>query len=246
MRANKMMSATAARAIGFVVGLAAAIGGGIGCGLINSDIATLTFQLPSKSFSFDTNNSMWKAPPSSFPRVDCGPAGPVTDCCAPPGGAAVDCNATPLVCAGGVCTLEFPVTLSQTINLKSEVPALANLSGQSLANITISQVQYTVTSTLNVELPPIDIYLAPADVTVADSRASKFVTLPATPAMTSQMKSITPDAAGQAAFAMYGRNFATPFNFIARTTIVVAPGAPVPQGKVDITLSGQVSAKPNL
>ena len=215
----------------------------IGCGL--SDLATFTFQLPSKTFSFDTSNPMWKAPPGTFPAVSCGAGQTVTDCCQAPG---LDCNATPLACVGGVCVLEFPITVTQKIDLRNEVPSLSSLSGQSLADITISKVQYTIASTLNVELPPIDIYVADQDVTTvgAGSSAQKFVTVPATPASTTISGDEVPDSSGQAAFSQYARSFATPFNFIAHAVMVVAPGSPVPAGGVTITVTGTVKAKPNL
>jgi hypothetical protein len=230
------------------VALAGALAGLIGCGLI-SDIASLTFQLPSKSFSFDTSNPMWKAPPGTFPAVSCGAGQPVTDCCHPPAPAPTpDCNATPLDCVAGVCVLEFPITVTQKIDLRNEVPSLSSLSGQSLADITISRVQYTIDNTLNVELPPIDIYVAAQDVTTvgAGSSAQKFVTVPATPANTTQSGNVVPDSGGQAAFSQYARSFATPFNFIAHAVMVVAPGSPVPAGGVNVTITGTVKAKPNL
>src|SRR5581483_11571642 len=106
-----------------------------GCGAI-SNIGTLNFDLPAQSFSFDTANSTWKAPPASFPSVSCGTGQTVTDCCNPPAPAPKpDCTATPLACENSVCVLEFPIDQSQTINLKMQVPALSSLSGQTLATI---------------------------------------------------------------------------------------------------------------
>jgi hypothetical protein len=220
----------------------------IGCGLIISDIATLTFQLPSKSFSFDTSSSMWKAPPGTFPAVPCGAGQLVTDCCQPPAPApAPDCTATPLVCENSVCVLEFPVTVTQKIDLKMEVPALASSNGQSLASVSITQIQYTIASTLNVDLPPIQIFIAPESATTADDPNAKlFGTIPSTPAMTTRMGDVAIDPGGQAVFTQYAMQFGTPFNLIAHTTMVVAPGSPVPAGKVDVTVTGKVSAKPNL
>src|SRR5438552_7695143 len=102
-----------------------------GCGGL-SNLATISFDLPPQSFSFDTASSMWKAPPSSFPTVACGTGQVVTDCCFPPAGPAPDCTATPLECVNSVCVLEFPINVSQTINLKMQVPSLSSLSGQTL------------------------------------------------------------------------------------------------------------------
>jgi hypothetical protein len=230
-----------------MAGGATILGGG--CNAINS-IGTLTFNLPPKSFSFDTASSGWKAPPSTFPSVTCGTTGQqVTDCCQPPAPApAPDCaGTTPLACEGGVCVLEFPVSVVQPIDLKMEVPALSNLSGQTLAQIGISQITYTIVSTLNVALPPIDVYVADQGVTSSkDASAKKFGTIPATPANTTQSGNMMLDPNGQAAFSHYASAFTTPFSIIAQTTMVVPPGSPVPAGKVDVTVGGKVTAKPNL
>lgn len=219
-----------------------------GCGLVSSDIATLTFQIPPKSFSFDTSSSMWKAPPGSFPPVPCGAGQVVTDCCHPPAPApSPDCMATPLACEDSVCALEFPVSISQKIDLKAEVPSLMNLGSQSLADVSIKRVQYTIASTMNVPLPPIQIFIAPDGVTsAADASAKKFGTVPATPAMSTSSGDVVLDPAGQAAFTQYAHQLGTPFNLIATTTMVVAPDKPVPTGKVDATVTGTVAAKPSL
>lgn len=218
-----------------------------GCGLIKADIGTLVFQLPSKSFSFDTASAGWKAPPGTFPAVACGAGQMVTDCCNPPAPAPrPDCVATPLACVNSVCVLEFPVTVSQRIDLKSEVPALSSLGGQTLAEISIKQIQYTIASNMNVELPAIDIYVAPDGATTIADPAKKFGTIPPTPAGATKSGDVVLDPGGQAAFSMYASQFTVPFTLLGHTTMVVAPGNPAPTGKVDVTVTGKVGAKPNL
>ena len=81
-----------------------------------------------------------------------------------------------------MCVLEFPINVSQTINLKMQVPSLSSLSGQTLAKISISQVTYTIASTMNVDLPPVDVFIAPSNVTSSsDPAAQKFGTIPRRP-----------------------------------------------------------------
>src|SRR5882724_6733078 len=170
-----------------------------GCGLVSSDIGSITFSLPSKSFSFDTASAGWKAPPAGFNMaVPCGAGQLVTDCCHPPAPApAPDCVATPLACVNSVCALEFPVNISQKIDLKNEVPSLASVAASSLS-ITIKQITYTIASTMNVELPSIDIYVAPSTVTsVDDPSAKKFGTVPPTPAGATKSGDVVLDPAGQ-------------------------------------------------
>ncbi len=218
-----------------------------GCGAL-SNLGTISFDLPPQSFSFDTSSSTWKAPPASFPSVGCGAGQTVTDCCNPPAPAPQpDCAATPLACENSVCVLEFPINVSQTINLKMQVPSLSSLSGQTLATISISQVTYTIASTLNVDLPPVDVFIAPSNVTSAsDPAAQKFGTIPASPANRTTTGNMTLDPNGGAVFSQYATAFNTPFNFIAHATIIVAPGTPTPGGTVDATVNGKVSAKPSL
>jgi hypothetical protein len=222
-----------------------------GCGLISSDIATFTFQLPSKSFSFDTASAGWKAPPSYYNApVPCGAGQAVADCCNPPAPAPKpDCSATPsqLACVSSVCALQFPFSVSQNIDLKKEVPSLSSLGGQTLASISIKQIQYTIASTMNVALPAMDIYVAPATVTTLPSAmATKFGTVPATPAGATKSGDVVMDPAGQATFSQYLSAFTTPFNLIAYTVVVLPSGSPTPTGKVDVTVTGTISAKPNL
>lgn len=218
-----------------------------GCGAI-SNLGTITFDLPQQSFSFSTASSTWKAPPATFPAVSCGTGQLVADCCNPPAPAPKpDCTATPLVCEGGVCVLEFPIDASQTINLKMQVPSLSSLSGQTLATISISKVTYTIMSTMNVDLPEVDVFIAPANVmTASDPNAKKFGSIPPSPANMTTTGNMTLDPNGGAVFSQYASAFSTPFNFIAHATMIVKPGDPIPSGGVNATVTGKVSAKPNL
>src|SRR3954468_17154146 len=96
----------------------------LGCGLISSDITRLTFDLPSKTYRFDTASANLPAD-GSFPEVACGAGQAVTDCCAPPAPApAPDCAAMPLACDAGACTLHQPVTVAQKMDLGMEAPQL--------------------------------------------------------------------------------------------------------------------------
>jgi hypothetical protein len=241
-----MLRTTVRRVAAAAVAVIGAAGAAASCGLVNPNIATLSFDLPAETYSFDTSDPAWKSPPSNFPQVTCGAGGQVADCCNPPAPApAVDCTATPLVCASGVCALSFIVTRSQSVNLQAEVPVLA--SHQSLANVTISKIHYAEASTLTVPLPSVDIFVAPASVTSADDpSAKKLGTIPGAPAMATIAGDVPLDPDGQAALAGFAQNPGTPFNFITRTTVIVPSGSPTPQGKADITITGQLSATPAL
>lgn len=221
---------------------------GSGCGLLSSDIASVSFDLPSKRYSFNTNDGMWKLPAGEFPPVACGDGQLITDCCNPPDPLPKpDCAATPLTCEPSndmmVCTLRFPVSVVQPMDLKKEVPSLAMFSNQSIIKVTISQIRYTYDSTMNVDLPPVELYLAPEGVSSAgDPGAQKFGTVPVTPAMTIGQAEVALEPTAQALFAERAQQLGTPFNFIATTTIVLPSGTPIPSGGVILTVTGRAKA----
>ncbi|HET6281700.1 MAG TPA: hypothetical protein VFH73_12060 [Polyangia bacterium] len=219
---------------------------GSGCGLISSDIASVSFDLPSKSYSFDTNNGMWKLPMGMFPAIPCGDGQLIMDCCNPPDPLPKpNCAATPLTCEGApsVCTLRFPVSVVQSMDLKKEVPALATFSNQSIIKVTISQIRYTFDSTMNVDLPEVELFLAPDGVTAADDpSAQKFGTVPVTPAMMSGQAQVVLEMTAATIFAERSQHLGTPFNFIATTTVVVPSGTTIPSGGVNLTVTGRAKA----
>jgi len=222
-----------------------------GCGILSSDIASISFDLPARHYVFDT--AVWKLPAGTLPSIPC----TSSDICCTLAQQLVgyDCATNPaLICdttaPPSTCAVSIPVeTPPQTIDLKMQVPQLASFgSSQSLANVSISQIQYDVTSTLNRELPPVVLFLAPAGVTsTSDPQAHKFGTVPATPAaanLTGANVMLEPDAG--ATFSSYAYHFGTPFQFLGRATVVIRGGDSTPTGSVDITVRGKVSAKPNL
>jgi hypothetical protein len=209
-----------------------------GCGLISSDITRLTFDLPNKTYVFSTASAQLPAT-GTLPQVACTTD---ADCCALPG---INCATTQLACTGGQCAIEQPVTVSQTMNLGQEVSQLHG--AQSLADIFISEITYTVASTLNTALPPITLYLAPNGVVdPKDPSAKKFGTVPATAAGANASGTVALESDSQQTFSSYAEHLDTPFNFIATTTVVVAGGAPIPNGQVTVSVTGKVSVQAKL
>ena len=153
--------------------------------------------------------------------------------------------------ASGTCaltaTVETPPPPVQ-INLKAEVPALQSLNSQSLADVTINQITYDVSmNTLNVDLPAVELFIAPAGVTsTSDPMAVPFGTVPPTHAGTTVTGGhVALTSQGQAAFQGYAHNFSTPFVFMGRTTVVLPGGTPTPTGAIKITVKGRLAAKPS-
>ena len=219
-----------------------------GCGLIDSDIARVNFALPSKTYAF--NASSFNLPAGASQEVPCGPDQTITDCCNPPQPLPMpDCAMTPLVCepnggATGVCTAVVTVSTGQAVNLSSEVPDLAGAT--SLVDLRIEHIDYKVPSnTLNVDVPPMALYLAPAGVTDPnDTRAVKFGTLPLIPAMSTSPGRVTLEPGANAAFASFAADPSMPFAFIGATTIKIPSGSPTPTGAIQIVVSGQLSVGP--
>jgi hypothetical protein len=150
----------------------------------------------------------------------------------------------------GTCALKVTVeTPPQTINLKMDAPELNRFDKQTLVDVTVSQINYDVsTNTMNVDLPAVELFVAPNGTTsTSDAGAVRFGTVPLTPAgKTIADGAVALDKPGQDAFVGFAHNFGTPFVFIARSVVIVPGGTPLPMGAVEITIKGQLSAKPSL
>ena len=212
-----------------------------GCGLISSDVTETKFDLPSRSYSFDS--AAFNVPTGFSQPIPCGPTQIVMDCCNPPIGAAPDCNANKIACEQDengmdVCTVTVLVSQSQMMNLGQEVSSLNSFTGY--VNITIKRISYKVdVNTLNLNVPDVTLYLAPAGVTDTMNGAMVFGTLPAIAAGTTPMGDVVLNRNAEAVVKTYTSNIQNPFNFIAETKVKVSKS---PTGKIDLTISGQLAA----
>jgi hypothetical protein len=211
------------------------------CGLLDR-VAPVTFRLPRKTFVLDTEESQWRKTPQAFAApVDCTSR---EDCCMPAGGPALSCTEFPFVCVAGSCAIEYPVELVVPVNLGHDAPELAPVRARVPAAITLEDLAYTVSSQLNVALPEVIIAVAPRDVASASSPdAHRLGVVPLTNAqLQNGSGTIVLTAEARRAFEALARDLQTPFNLIASTTIVVRSGSPAPMGRVDLTITGRVSA----
>ncbi|HVV16059.1 MAG TPA: hypothetical protein VHH90_02555 [Polyangia bacterium] len=210
-----------------------------------ADITRITFDLPKQTYSFDTMNWV-NLPPAAtglaFPSIPCGSD---MECCTAGALVGLDCNTTPLMCPAGTCEADVPESVSSSINLAQSVPQLATFPGHSLVKVTISSISYQVMdNTLNVDLPPMAIYLAPDGITDAhDPSAMLFGTVPSIPAGTNPAGMVQKAPGADAVLEMYTKNVSQSFNVIATTTVVIAAGTPVPNGQITVTIGGAVSAQ---
>lgn len=207
-----------------------------GCGLISSDVSRITVDLPSQTYTFDT--SMWGSPPvTTLPSVPC-----TSDSDCSTAAAVVNWSAATLVCASSVCEAQVPEAVSTTVSLAGQ-PGLSQTA--SLAKITISSISYMVSNnTMNVDLPPFTLYLAPSGVTdPTDTRAKAFGTVPSIPAGMDPSGQVQLMADSAATFEMFTGNISVPFNLIASTTVDIPGGSPIPSGKITVTVTGTLSAQ---
>lgn len=213
-----------------------------GCGLISSDISKLTFDLPTETYSFDT--SQWSnLPKGTIPAVPCASA---SDCCtaATLTGSGLDCST--LTCnASSVCEVDVPESAASPVNLVMDVPALKTFAGHGLSNITISSISYVVSNnSLNIDLPPMTLYLAPDGVTDPhDSRAEEFGTIPSIPAGTDPSGMVILDPNAAQVFAKFTGNISNPFAIIAAGTVAIPSGSAAPSGAITLSVTGTLSAQ---
>jgi hypothetical protein len=230
----------------FLASLAAAALCG-GCDLL--DLArnpAINVKLPPQSYSFSTTDARWKSPPATFSqRIDCSMR---DDCCTVPGAptttpAPFDCAQFSLVCDAGQCGITFPLEVSRPIDLSKE---LGGMSGSVVSDITLQSMEYTVDNKLGVGLPPVNVYVAPMQVTSVSGGASEATlvgTFPMTAAGVATSGTLTLSAEAQQAFSAHARDLRTPFNLIASTAMLLRSGSPTPMGKVDLTVTGTVRVK---
>jgi hypothetical protein len=216
-----------------------------GCGLISSDVAEIKFNLPPRNYSFDS--SSFGVPAGLSQEIPCGAGQIVTDCCNPPAPLpAPDCSANPITCEQNengmnVCMAQANVSQSQMMNLGQEVQELSGFTG--LVSISIKRISYQVSAnTLDVDVPDVMLYLAPAGVTDPnDPSAKKFGTLPAVPAMTTVAGDVILEPNSAQVLESFTTNIQSPFMFIAATTLKVSHS---PTGRIDMTITGQLAASP--
>src|SRR5204863_3112793 len=132
----------------------AVVGLGVGCGLISSDITKVSFDLPPRSYRFDTKQPGWN--PDTTAKLGTVPSFPCAsdaDCCSAElapllSVAGLDCSLLTCDLPPGTGTCAFAMTVEtppQAIDLKQEVPSISSISSQNIIDITVSQISYDVT-----------------------------------------------------------------------------------------------------
>ena len=215
-----------------------------GCDLLEfAKNPSVTLTLPTRSYSFSTDDPRWKAPPPNYTqKISCQA---VADCCVAPGGVTFDCSQFPLVCESNTCAMRINLEMPQTIDLKKDAPEFADVGGRVVKEVLLKELHYVADNQIGADLPPINVYVAPATVMSSKNNADAklLVSLPKTVAgkMSEETVTVTPEA--QQSFSDMALNLEKPFNLIAGTDVLIHSGTPVPKGKVDIKVDGKVTVK---
>nr|HEX4317494.1 hypothetical protein [Kofleriaceae bacterium] len=206
-----------------------------GCGLISSDVTDFDLTLPPKTFTIDA--ASWQVDGSAAQAVLSQSCAQQPTACEQAAEAAckTGCSGT---CDGGTqtCDMAFAVSLYQNVNLVMEKPELQTINSEPVIKVTIDSVDYDVDmNTLNVDTPPMTIFVAPATVMdPTDPSAVAIGTLAAQPAgQTSASQSLMFTDTGKQKLIDTMSNFKTPFNIIVGTTLNVMMGDPVPMGALE-------------
>jgi hypothetical protein len=215
-----------------------------GCDLIEfAQNPSVTLTLPTRSYSFSTEDKNWKAPPPAFNQPI--PCNAPSDCCVMVPGLAINCADYQLLCEQNVCAMRVKLEVPQTIDLQKDAPEFADIGGRVVKEMLLRELRYTADNKIGADLPPIDVYVAPEDVkTSSDKEKAKLlVSLPKTVAGVKAEETVMLSAEAQKAFSDRALDVKNPFNLIAGTDVIVKSGTPIPMGKVDVTVTGRVTVK---
>lgn len=212
---------------------------GAGCGLISSDVDDFALGLPEEEFAVDSAN--WRLTVTQIPSLSCS----MVDCaqaaatfCAE-GGCTSECGQS------GACQVSVDVSIYQTFNLL-ERPELRALDEKQGIRVTVDSVSFRVdenTFEPPRATPPIDVYMAPLDVTDASSpEAKKVGTIAALPPRFTGEGDVEFSADGRGHMEAFMESFRTPFNVILKGTITFAAGETVPTGRVKGVITARARA----
>ncbi|HTE56181.1 MAG TPA: hypothetical protein VK698_35255 [Kofleriaceae bacterium] len=215
-----------------IVCLAAALAGLAGCGLIDSEMATVDLDLPEQQVIVDTAD--WElTDEGQMPAVECAEtphvcANRVDTWC----GANDICAAS---CNGNTCEVNILVSLWHTVDLDAEAPELQQLDGQPLVNVMIDRVAFTVSdNTLNMATRPLTVSIAPEGVISTAGRDAQVIgTIPAIqPGQTIDDVDLELTADGRVTLAERMSTYQVPFNVIVGSTVALRAGDDVPSGRL--------------
>jgi hypothetical protein len=227
--------ALAGLAVRLVALLAVAASGG--CGLVEDDVSTVGFELMPVKYGIDTR---LLNVPAAFWRLRCTPERDV--CCE-----VFPCGSIPLVCQESACVTDFSFEAYATVDLRAEAPALTRLRANQVTDLYVTRIRYDADNLLNLDMPALDLYMAPVAVTTAsDPQAEKFATLPALRAG-AKARRVTVDVPikSRELFARYARAWGA-FNLIATAPVAIRSTMQPLAGQAVMTVVMEIGASLDL
>jgi hypothetical protein len=215
----------------------------VSCNFIADDITDFVFLLPDKEFTVDSSQFDINIEEDTIPSVAC----PGTPTCAEIGDLFF-CNTTS-TCAA---TVDYSLK-SEIISLKDEVEAFAVVSSNDNVSVEFNYIQMQVNSnTLNFDLPPMDIYIAPQSVTSlhnVDGTINPDVTLIGTldsiTAGTTGIHDIVLTNSGEGVLTEYVSHPDVPFYLFVSGSITFEAGDSIPQGALTTKIHSEATASIN-
>jgi len=203
-----------------------------GCGLVDSDITDFELYVRDKDFTLDTEQWQLQGV-DQFTTTDCSQT---TQIC----GSAAENVCAEGQCAGscgleGTCELQVLVALWKPVDTNLENPELKTVADQPVVDVTIDSIAYQVVeNNLNIETPPLDVYVAPSTIMSPGNPEARHIgTIEPVPSRTLVPETdIVITGEGRAALADFMGDYMTPFNIIVGTDVIVGNGDEVPSGKV--------------
>jgi hypothetical protein len=130
--------------------------------------------------------------------------------------------------------------------LRAEAPGLTRAGVNSFADLYVSRLRYDFDNALNMNLPAMDLYMAPVDALSAmDARAEKFATIPAIRAGTKVVASnVEIEKSGRDLFARYAREW-TAFNLIVAAPLAIRSTMAPLSGIATVSVVIEMSAAAN-
>ena len=227
-----------------------------GCNLIDTNGVHIGYSFDPQEFKQSVGSG---GAQMTLPQVACAP-GQMPDPCAaaqaqlPPDSGNVSCDS-------GACVAELELRLPETIDLRTaQTPLPSDAIQFGVDAVAIDHIAYWGSNKLNVDTPPVDLYVAAAAaMDETDPTAVKLGSIAPIPAgsgrcgdptdasdpaakMGQMVCDVPLTDAGQAALAAFIKGYKTaPFKLIVRATVTAKGGDPVPQGTLDVFVRPSVT-----
>jgi hypothetical protein len=219
-----------------------------GCSLINSKTFSYDYAFDPQEFSKKLGDEKVM---QNVPAMACDPNAAMDVCAQLQAG--LPATASTLQCdpASKMCIAVVELSLPYKVDLSMAMTPLPADVVQYGANaVSIDKVAYWImTNTVNVTLPPVDLYVASAAAKDQNDPSAVKIGSVASPhgatcgdtvdtkgdpaAGTAVVCDVSLTDAGQAALATFVKSYKTPFQLIAHTRFTVPAGQPLPTGTLD-------------